>query len=156
MGIGGTLMTKKLIGKNDQGDRFYLTLEIKNNEREATTINHQKVLGYQTLSICGEVVEYRKQNASNFGQIRDRLSEITQPSKGFTLKDIARINEIWEKWHLNDLQSHCSHQDKAIKWDQVNPCPLNGYKAGSAWLLNELPLEIINEMQIFLNETAVI
>jgi hypothetical protein len=149
-------MSKKLIGKNDQGDRFYLTLEIRNNEREATTINHQKVLGYKTLSICGEVVEYRKQNASNSGQIRDRLSEITQPSKGFTLKDIAKINEIWEKWHLNDLQSHCFHQDEAIKWDQVDPCPLNGYKAGSAWLLKELPQEIINEIQSFFYEMAVI
>ena len=148
-------MRKILIGKNDQGDRFYLTLEIKNNEREATTINHQKVFEYQVLSICGEVVEYRKQNASNFGQIRDRLSEITQPSKGFTLKDIARINEIWEKWHLNDLQSHCSHQDKAIKWDQVDPCPLNGYKAGSAWLLKELPQEIINEVKSYCLEMAV-
>ena len=76
-------MKKILIGKNDQNDRFYLTVEIKDNEREATTINHQKVLGYKTLSICGEVVEYRKQNASHFGQIGDRLSEITQPSKGF-------------------------------------------------------------------------
>lgn len=149
-------MEKIFIGKNDQKDRFYLTLEIKNNEREATTINHQKVLGYKTLSICGEVVEYRKQNASNSGQIRDRLSEITQPSKGFTLKDIAKINEIWEKWHLNDLQSHCAHQDKAIKWDQVDPCPLNGYKAGSAWLLKELPQEIINEIQSFFYELAVI
>jgi hypothetical protein len=149
-------MGKKLIGKNDQGDRFYLTLEIKNNEREATTINHQKVLEYKTLSICGEVVEYRKQNASNFGQICERLSEITQPSKGFTLKDVAKIKEIWEKWHLNDLQSHCAHQDKAIKWDQVDPCPLNGYKAGSAWLLKELPQEIINEVKSFFYEMAVI
>jgi hypothetical protein len=149
-------MQKKLIGKNDQGDRFYLTLEIKNNEREAITINHQKIFSYQTLSICGEVVEYRKQNASNFGQICERLSEITQPSKGFTLKDVAKIKEIWEKWHLNDLQSHCAHQDKAIKWDQVDPCPLNGYKAGSAWLLSELPQEIINEIQSFFYEMAVI
>lgn len=149
-------MNKKLIGKNDQGDRFYLTLEIRNNEREAITINHQKVFSYQTLSIRGEVVEYRKQNASNLGQIRDRLSEITQPAKGFTLKDIAKINQIWEKWHLNNLQSHCAHQDMAIKWDKVDPCPLNGYKAGSAWLLNELPQEIINEIQSFFYELAVI
>jgi hypothetical protein len=149
-------MQKKLIGKNDQGDRFYLTLEIKNNEREAITIEHKKVFSYQTLSICGEVVEYRKQNASNFGQICERLSEITQPSKGFALKDVAKIKEIWEKWHLNDLQSHCAHQDKAIKWDQVDPCPLNGYKAGSAWLLSELPQEIINEIQSFFYEMAVI
>ena len=149
-------MQKKSIGKNDQGDRFYLTLEIKNNEREAITIEHKKVFSYQTLSICGEVVEYRKQNASNFGQICERLSEITQPSKGFTLKDVAKIKEIWEKWHLNDLQSHCAHQDKAIKWDQVDPCPLNGYKAGSAWLLSELPQEIVNEIQSFFYEMAVI
>jgi hypothetical protein len=149
-------MNKKLIGKNDQGDRFYLTLEIKNNEREATTINHQKVFSYQTLSICGEVIEYRKQNANNFGQICERLSEITQPAKGFTLKDIAKIKEIWERWHLNDLQSHCAHQDKAIKWDQVDPCFLTGYKAGSAWLLNELPQEIINEIKSLFYEMAVI
>jgi hypothetical protein len=101
-------------------------------------------------------VEYRKRNASNLGQIRDRLSEITQPAKGFTLKDIAKINQIWEKWHLNNLQSHCAHQDMAIKWDKVDPCPLNGYKAGSAWLLNELPQEIINEIQSFFYELAVI
>jgi len=148
-------MKKMFIGKNDQKDRFYLTLEIRDNKREATTINHQKVLGYKTLSICGEFVEYRKKNASNFGQIGDRLSEITQPSKGFTLKDIARIGQIWNEWHLNDLQSHCSHQDKAIKWDQVAPCSLVGYRAGSAWLLKELPQEIINEIKSYFLEMAV-
>lgn len=144
-----------LIGRNDQGDRFYLFLEIKNKQGKATTINHQQVEGYKTLSISGEVVEYRKRNASQFGQMVYRLSEITKPANGLTLAGVARIQQIWEEWHLNDLQSHCVHQDKAIKWDQVAPCLETAYKAGTAWLLKELPAEVIAEIENLFNIKAV-
>ena len=148
------MTNKMLVGKNKEGERFYLSLEIKKHEGEALTVNHDKVSGFDVLSISGEVIEPRKRNAYNFGQICDRLSEITEPASGLTLAGVARIAQIWQEWHLNDLQSHCAHQDQAIKWDQVQPCPLTGYKAGSAWLIKELPAEITAEIKNLFNEMA--
>jgi len=144
-----------LIGKNAQSERFYLHLEIKNEQREGVTVEHEPIKNYQRLSLTGEVIGYRKRNAYNFGQIENRLHEITEPANGLTLAGVARIFQIWKEWHLNDMQSHCIHQDSATKWDEVEPCSLTGYKAGSAWLVKPLSAEVIAEIKNLLNEKAV-
>jgi len=146
---------KVFIGKNAQGERFYLNLEIRSFTAEATTINHEKVAGYNVLSLSGEVIEAGKRLAYNVGQIQDRLHEITEPGSGLTIAGVARIYKIWEEWHLNDMSSHCAHQDKAIKWDEVAPCSETGYRAGSAWLLKELPEEIAQEITHLLTDIKV-
>lgn len=49
------------------------------------------------------------------------------------------------KWHLNGLHAGCEHQDE-LGWshnDIGNPCPVCGYKWGSAWTKRELPPEVI-------------
>lgn len=49
---------------------------------------------------------------------------------------------IWERWHLNGMRSHCAHQDQTVAWDKVPPCESTGYRCGSAWLVEPLPLEV--------------
>lgn len=101
------------------------------------------------------------------GQIR--LDNITKPAPGI---DIKKLQEIWDRWHLNDMRAGCEHQRK--NWNtseeirfpngQVKtagwvketehpkgllskPCEECGYKYGSAWLFEEVPQEVINYLE---------
>ena len=145
-----TKIKDTLLGRNKAGDKFYLTIELKDHAREAVTTNHESVTGYRSMSFTGTLISkygsivYERGFMSG-GQNYGDLLEITQPAKGFTLADIKRIYDLWQELHLNDLESHCAHQDKAIKWDQVEPCPITGYRAGSAWLLSPLNDELVSE-----------
>jgi hypothetical protein len=157
-----TKIKNTLIGRNKAGDKFYLTIELKDHAREAVTTSHESVTGYRSMSFTGTLISkygslvYERGWLSG-GQNSHYLLEITDPAKGFTLKGIKRIYDLWQELHLNDLESHCAHQDKAIKWDQVEPCPITGYRAGSAWLLSPLSDELVNETfdLVFRNSKAV-
>lgn len=51
-------------------------------------------------------------------------------------KTYETIMALWEKWHLNDMNAGCEHQ-RAEHWgnESINePCPICGYRYGSAWL----------------------
>lgn len=140
-----------LIGRNKEGEKFFLRVSVKEDEREWQTITHEKIIGAPSLSMSGYGVSPRgsleyERGVFSAGQNYEMLLEITEPAKGFTIKDVRRLYEIWRRWHLNDMKSHCAHQDKSVKWDEVAPCPLTGYKAGSAWLTEPLPSEIVEEL----------
>ena len=110
------------------------------------TINHNRIQNYTTLSISGYSKDY-------CGQIQNML---TNKNIEFNLKyNVERIVEIWNKWHLNDLQAGCIHMEEPVKgkewdekeWERLNKmCPLN-YKYGSKWLVKNIPLEIITEIK---------
>ena len=149
-----------LIGRNKEGEKFFLRVELRTDDREWQTINHETITGATRLSMSGYGVSPRgsleyERGVFSAGQNYEMLLDITQPAEGFTLKDVRRIYEIWRRWHLNDMNSHCAHQDKAVKWDEVAPCPLTGYKAGSAWLTESLPSEIVEELSNLLTREKV-
>jgi len=145
-----TKIKNTLIGRTANGEKYYLTVELKDHTNTMQTVEHESVTGYRSMSFTGTLISkygsivYERGYLSG-GQNYGYLLEITEPAKGFTLASIKRLYELWQELHLNDLQSHCSHQDKAIKWDIVEPCPITGYRAGSAWLLNPLNSELVNE-----------
>ncbi len=140
-----------LLGRNDRGEKYYLSVELVSDEREHETTSHEKIKGSQWISFHGLGVSPRgsieyERGIFSAGQNYEMLLEITQPAKGFTFETIREIYQLWQEWHLNDLKSHCAHQDQAVAWDEVAPCPLTGYKAGSAWLTKPLPAEIIEQV----------
>lgn len=77
--------------------------------------------------------------------------------------------EVWHNWHLNDMQAGCEHQ-QAMNWghkeltltngehktsgcvrpeehpegELTKPCPMCGYKYGTAWHHKELPQSVID------------
>jgi hypothetical protein len=157
-----TKIKDTLIGRTINGEKFYLTIELKDHAREAQTIEHESVTGYRTMSFTGTLISkygsiVHERGWLSGGQNYGYLLEITEPAKGFTLAGIKRLYELWQELHLNDLNSHCVHQDKAIKWDTVEPCAVTGYKAGSAWLLKPLNEDLLNETfdLVFRNSKAV-
>jgi hypothetical protein len=138
------------LGRNKYGEKYYLSVELR-ERTNGVSVNHQVIESYQELSFTGtligkygSIINYRGWVSG--GQNYERLLEITEPAKGFSRANIRRLYAIWREYHLNDMQSHCEHQDKAIKWDIVEPCPITGYRAGSAWLVQELPDSIISEV----------
>jgi len=132
-----------LLGTNEDGEKFYLELEYENESRSCLNTSHEPITHYTRVSFIGTLVSKYGSAAYNrgirsLGQNRDELLKITNPANGHTLKNIREIHDLWVKYHLNDTKSHCIHQDQAIKWDEVAPCPITGYKAGSNWLVNEI------------------
>ena len=76
-----------------------------------------------TLSICGNVWNARKSDIINGGQCQDTLRELTE--KGVFTKwnvDPAKFKQlldIWDRWHLNDLNPACEHQ-RSEHWGKKN------------------------------------
>jgi hypothetical protein len=65
---------------------------------------------------------------------------------------------IWRRYHLNDMQPGCVHQ-RLLGWEKYDehpsePCPVCGYKYGSAWLIEEIPDDIIDVLHELAGVTA--
>jgi hypothetical protein len=142
-----TIYNKKLyVGVKNTGKKMYITLEIHQeaDTRTAQTITHETVTAYKTLSMCG-----------NGGQNREETADISSYKELFiTEQDLQKIIEVWERWHLNESKAGCIHMDKPEKgkawdskeWERLSlQCP-NGYKYGSAWLVEILPENVIAEV----------
>jgi hypothetical protein len=66
-------------------------------------------------------------------------------------KEFAQIYRLWKLYNLNDMHAGCEHQ-RELGWeksDNINaydahpstPCPVCGYKFGTAWLYAPIPEE---------------
>ena len=132
------------------------------------------------LSVCGTIWNATHTDHASGGQNIDELARLFPNDKR-----LARLREIWERWHLNGMRAGCEHQ-RAEKWHErpidpskptntygqwcgergpttwnmltwvtkkdhpqglmCEPCPVCGYKYGTAWLHEPLPPEIIAEL----------
>ncbi len=83
-----------------------------------------------------------------------RWSNLTKPeelifTKGWDTDLWLDFLDIWKEWHLNDLQAGCIHQ-REMGWSRdgydkhpSEPCPICGYKYGTAWLKKDVPESVI-------------
>lgn len=57
---------------------------------------------------------------------------------------------VWKRWHLNDLHAECEHQ-QLFGWTWNThpcvPCPVCGYKLGTAWTFREVPKSVIEFLE---------
>ena len=64
--------------------------------------------------------------------------------------NIKRMADIWGRWHLNNMKAGCEHQ-RALGWawesNGNEPCPICGYKYGTAWFKEEIPQNIKDEIK---------
>lgn len=75
--------------------------------------------------------------------------------EGFNAEKVAALIELHEQYHLNSMQAGCAHQTRAedpngnaltatgYALDNTAPCPITGYKYGSAWLVKPLPADFV-------------
>jgi hypothetical protein len=117
------------LGKLPDGIRFYVSIDWDG----------------QRLSISG--VTIRK--GGQFAHDGDWLGA------GQNIDDLPagndRLREIWKNWHLNDMQAGCEHQ-RERGWTSYDlhpsePCPVCGYKYGTAWLRKDVPADVIAELR---------
>lgn len=119
------------------------------------------------FSMCGEIWQPSKRDTLTGGQcIEEVVKLFPNDAKA------QRMAEVWRRWHLNDMRagspaqeawlranpvtavypnSHFSVASNALKEAGLNPDPnyeYNGkpYVYGSAWLKEELPAEIVAEI----------
>ena len=94
------------------------------------------------------------------GQIYDQLTdESLVPNSNYVYEDLLEIQRIWKRYHLNDMRAGTPKQEEFVRewqlthaYDYTEVCKAlseadllydNGYKYGSSWLREEVPLEVI-------------
>jgi hypothetical protein len=113
-------------------DRVVVTVNIGTTDRQHTGTDHSIVEpGAATVSFTGDLYPYRCRNAVACGQITDDVPA-------------GPVRDLWQRWHLNGMRSHCDHQNRAIAWDVVAPCEATGYRAGTAWLFETVPADVLD------------
>jgi hypothetical protein len=144
------------------------------NPTPTSAHTHEPIPYPDVLSITGEVCDLSKRRSSpNFivsaGQTVDLVREITEPAGSLTTEDTRRFAELWDKWHLNAMRAACAHMDLSVVPDDLPAytsyedrkaglldrsgwmlanvrCPVTGYKYGSAWLAENVPDEVVEEI----------
>lgn len=140
---------KYYLGKHNGGE-CYLTWELYTNDK-----------GKICFSMQGEEWLPSKRDIRMGGQCCDTiLSYFPNDQKA------QRMVEIWKEWHLNDMKAGTPNQEKAIKnwlssgirYDYSAACEYlrtqnlyndNGYVYGTAWLHQDIPENIIEEIKLF-------
>lgn len=134
------------IGRNRDGLKVYVEIEISKQRAGATGTDHKPVSGpTERLSISGETRRGRR--VESCGQIT--LGPIDTTDSKWSTQDVATLRQIWADWHLNDMNAACDHITvvKGGDYDanRHKTCPKTGYKYGSAWLYRAIPNHILRE-----------
>lgn len=105
------------------------------------------------LSISGVEAPLQSGNCrGSCGQIGTSLNaeNFNGFAPGWTRAKTMIFLHIWKKWHLNDLKAGCEHQ-RWLGWEEEGydkhpsePCPICGYKFGSAWNREEVPQNVLD------------
>jgi len=138
----------------------YLTLEIRDRD------------GGPEVSICGEVWNHIKSDIVMGGQCVDTIAEAfgNRPK-------LARIVELWRRWHLNHLRAGSAAQEAWLRANPLDPASYaypkshyevagaalaaaglnpdaDGYKYGTAWKREEVPAEVLGELRALFGVAA--
>lgn len=156
-------MSDTYIGRDRDGQKIYVTarIDVPTEDREQQTTDHRTVTRVTRLSLMGTVVRRggsitRDHGILSCGQIpTDHLRQMTELAPGWTREDAARLADVWDAYHLNDMQAACDHQTVIVREDSpygpridldgttaANDCPV-GYRYGSAWLVRDVPADVL-------------
>jgi hypothetical protein len=107
------------------------------------TVDHQQVARPLDFSLTSDVWKVNRSDIIEGGATVEPLRQITRYADGW---DAAKVRELiaLAPWHLNAMTAGCAHQEPVMTGgrpdlDRTSPCPVTGYKYGSAWLVRPLP-----------------
>ena len=134
-------------------------------------VKNRQVIDYDTLqpivnapvfSVSGDIWDSRKTDIECGGQCIDTIMELIPNNP-----KIKRIHDLWEQYHLNDMQADTKKQVEAIAaWRKetntqgfayteeseylksINLFEDNGIKWGHQWLYMPIPAEILAEIEL--------
>jgi hypothetical protein len=114
------------------------------------------------FSMCAEVWNGSHTDCITCGQCVDGVAALFPHDK-----KAQRMLAIWQRWHLNDMHAGTPAQEKYLRDNPVeemyrsdhythaclklqaallDPDPETGYRYGHAWLTEDLPQDVINEI----------
>lgn len=83
---------------NERSYPIFVKVEYKNKKLSLTGVEGPTSDG-NCCGSCGQIV-------------MDMNPDEIKPVNGWSKESIIRLMEIWNKWHLNDMQAGCEHQRK--------------------------------------------
>jgi hypothetical protein len=133
----------RLIGRDRNGARVYVELDIKHHGPDVTTdgapitkqtTDHRHLAEYDDISICGAVVPKHCRDAQSFGQCTDALDTLDPATLTITRDEVRDLRRLWQKRHLSGMRAHCIHQDAAAHIDRegISTYP-GGWFTGKHW-----------------------
>lgn len=129
-----------------------------------TSVTHEELApGLLTVAVTFEVINPRKRGDNrymNMGQVAPEDRVLLEPT------DLsAAVERLWSRWHLNTMRAACVHQAvpevpaDVSAWDRSSwlldntpPCPVTGYRYGSAWLTVALDEQAQADLRLVFNQ----
>ena len=121
------------------------------------------------LSFGGDIWNPRETDCYQAGQCYDTIENLF-PTSDY----VARIVEVWRRWHLNDVHAGTQAQEDLLRQHRDEYVPGltsyhewaclflqqhdllvdDGYKYGSGWVREEVPAEIQEEVRSWIDGTV--
>lgn len=121
------------------------------------TTDHVSIAGPLNFAIQTNVWQPSGKDIVSGGQAHHVLDELDSYTYGEEL--VSFLKEAADTWHLNDMRAACVHQvvpeipEEVSRLDHTSwlldntpPCPVNGYKYGSKWLIEPLTDVFVREL----------
>jgi len=141
----------------DRGPRPF-TVDLSLAYKVATGLERTTGLDLIPKGVIYPVLSISGQGPDCGGQCQTELSDLLHSGR---LKRVhlmvQAILNLWNDWHLNDLNAGCRHQQEAgwTGFDKVNEkCGDCGYAYGSAWLVRPLPGVVERQVESLILEEA--
>ena len=148
-------------GNGKKTNRVTIEAELKQIKNLSFTTDTEPIKEYYTFSASANIWQGNNRDIDAGGQMVDEAASY------FPENEIAqRLKEIWEKYHLNDLNAGTEKQSNCLdEYKKVNPewryeytaaCTIleevdlledSGYKYGSKWLVRPIPETIVEEIK---------
>ena len=144
--------------------RGSVTLCLQRHEGQRKTVNLTPTAQPYYFELTAQATIKGSTYGESGGQCLDAIRELWGP---VLPPDVARVIELWERWHMNGLKAGTAKQEEALKdcphKNYTDACVFlrglglyedRGYRYGSSWLVEELPPEVIDEVQAFIGGAA--
>jgi hypothetical protein len=100
-----------------------------------------------SLSITADAKRPRASDIDEGGQMQNtlRTTEI-EYAPSWSAEKLATLLDVWDTYHLNDMQAGCEHQ-RELGWTYdehpAEACPECGYRMGTEWKTMPVPNDVI-------------
>jgi len=136
-----------------------VTMERLDRRDEYETTDHRKVRRPLDFSITTAVWHPDWRDIVSGGATVEPLAELTGYAPGFDAGKATALVKL-AGWHLNGMTAGCDHVAPVMETDGYGrtvpsldltpPCPVTGYRYGSAWLVRELPAGFLDMVRRYL------
>jgi len=155
-GIGDTDVRIGTLTKAQYGTpaRVYVDVRLAHRQGQTQeTTDHRQVSDWWELSISGATTtaaSRRRGDVDSFGQMADLVAHTNGAPQG-----LPGFVKAWQA--QRSLNAACDHQtpvgqDIATRLDRTPPCPVTGYRYGTAWLVRELPADAVQAVLSFIRQ----